>query len=162
MPSDWRRQMRRFQKQTSVSSEFPQRDLENLTVILSLGSCFLSLWEKYYCCCCLLGMAFRRSGGSWNSPCPQVWCSLTQVQIGKEISFSFLSFFFFYSCLFRAIPSANESSGVTVPGLRPSYSNQRSNCVCKLHHSSRQSRIANPLSKARDRTCVLRNTCWVH
>jgi len=28
-------------------------------------------------------------------------------------------------------------------------------CVCKLHHSSWQSRILNPLSEARDRTCNL-------
>ena len=27
--------------------------------------------------------------------------------------------------------------------------------VCDLHHSSRQHRILNPLSKARDRTCIL-------
>ena len=34
--------------------------------------------------------------------------------------------------------------------------------VCDLYHSSRQCRILNPLSKARDRTCVLLNTSGVH
>ena len=31
-------------------------------------------------------------------------------------------------------------------------------CVCDLHHSSRQSRICNPLSKVRDRTRILMET----
>jgi len=30
--------------------------------------------------------------------------------------------------------------------------------VCDLHHSSRQRQILNPLSEARDRTCVLMDT----
>ena len=34
--------------------------------------------------------------------------------------------------------------------------------VCDLHHSSRQHRILNPLSKARDRTQILMDTGWVH
>ena len=33
--------------------------------------------------------------------------------------------------------------------------------VCDLHHSSWQHQIPNPLSKARDRTCVLMDTSWV-
>ena len=32
---------------------------------------------------------------------------------------------------------------------------QELNLVVDLHHSSRQNRILNPLSEARDRTCVL-------
>ena len=35
-------------------------------------------------------------------------------------------------------------------------------CVCDLHHSSRQRQIPKTLSKARDRTRVLRNASWVH
>ena len=34
--------------------------------------------------------------------------------------------------------------------------------ICDLHHSSRQQWILNPLSEARDRTCVLMDTSWVH
>ena len=34
-------------------------------------------------------------------------------------------------------------------------------CVCNLHHSSRQCRILNPLSEARDRTCILMDITWV-
>ena len=35
------------------------------------------------------------------------------------------------------------------------------NCVCDLHHSSRQHCILNPLSKARDRTGILMDTSWI-
>ena len=35
------------------------------------------------------------------------------------------------------------------------------NCVCDLHHSSRQHRILNPWSEARDRTLVLMDTSWI-
>ena len=34
-------------------------------------------------------------------------------------------------------------------------------CICDLHHSSRQYQILNPLSKARDQVCVLKDTCQV-
>ena len=33
--------------------------------------------------------------------------------------------------------------------------------ICDLHHSSQQSWILNPLSKARDRTPILMDTSWV-
>ena len=34
--------------------------------------------------------------------------------------------------------------------------------VCDLHHSSRQCWILNPLSGARDQTCILMDTSQVH
>ena len=33
--------------------------------------------------------------------------------------------------------------------------------ICNVHHSSRQRRIPNPLSKARDRTHILIETSWI-
>ena len=33
--------------------------------------------------------------------------------------------------------------------------------ICSLHHSSGQCRILNPLSEARDQTCILVDTSWV-
>ena len=33
--------------------------------------------------------------------------------------------------------------------------------VCDLHHSSRQCQILNPLSKARDQTCILLDTSQI-
>ena len=34
-------------------------------------------------------------------------------------------------------------------------------CVCDIHHSSRQHRIFNALSEARDPTCIFMDTSWV-
>ena len=34
-------------------------------------------------------------------------------------------------------------------------------CICNLYHSSRQWRLLNLLSEARDLTCVLMDTSWV-
>ena len=34
-------------------------------------------------------------------------------------------------------------------------------CICNLHHSSEQHQIPNPLSKARDWTCILMDTSWI-
>ena len=35
-------------------------------------------------------------------------------------------------------------------------------CIFDLHHSSQQGRILNPLSEARDQTCVLMDASQVH
>ena len=38
---------------------------------------------------------------------------------------------------------------------------QNWNCVCDLHHSSRQRLILNPLNESRDQTCILMDTSQV-
>ena len=71
-------------------------------------------------------------------------------------SYKFIFFFFF--CLFRATLAAHGCSrlGVESELQLLSYiiatATQDPSCICDLHHSSRQSRILNPLRKARDRT----------
>ena len=35
------------------------------------------------------------------------------------------------------------------------------NHICDLHHSLRQRQILNQLSKARDRTCILKDITWL-
>ena len=35
-------------------------------------------------------------------------------------------------------------------------------CIFDLYHSSKPPRILNLLSRARDRTCILMDTRWVH
>ena len=74
-----------------------------------------------------------------------------------QISF----FFFFFFCLFRAASVAYGGSQAIGPirsvavGLPTATAILDPSHVFDLHHSSWQHRILNPLSKARDQTCVL-------
>ena len=66
----------------------------------------------------------------------------------------------FFFLLFRPYPRHME-----VPRLQPpatAIATQDPSRVCELRHSSRQSWIFNPLSEARDRTCVLMDTSEIH
>ena len=75
--------------------------------------------------------------------------------------------FFFVFCLFRAALMACGGSqargpiGAIAAGLHRSHSNAGSDCVCDVHHSSRQHRILNPLREARDRTHNLMVPCRI-
>ena len=69
------------------------------------------------------------------------------------------SFLFIYFFLFRATPAAHGGSqargpiGVVADGLWHGHSCADLCRACDLHPSSRQCRVLNPWSKARDRTC---------
>ena len=52
-------------------------------------------------------------------------------------------------------PQARGQIGAVAAGLPHSHSNAPSEPVWDLHHNSQQCQILNPLSGARDRTCVL-------
>ena len=75
---------------------------------------------------------------------------------------------FVFSCqLFRAAPMAYGSSlakcwiRAIAAGLHCSHSNLGSEHIWDLHHNSRQGRIPDPLSEARDRTWILMDTSQV-
>ena len=75
--------------------------------------------------------------------------------------FLFFFYFFFIFCLFRAMPTANGSPqargqiGAIAASLHHSQSDSGSEPHLQPHHSSRQHRIPNPLSEARNQTQVL-------
>ena len=81
--------------------------------------------------------------------------------------FCFLVFLFLFFCLFRATPVAYGGSqargliGAVASGLCQDHSSVGSSCVCDPQHSSRQCQIFNPLSEARDHTCLLMDTSLV-
>ena len=75
-------------------------------------------------------------------------------------------YFFFFFCLFAiswAAPAAYGGSQARGPieaiatGVHHSHSNAGSKPLCNLHCSFWQCQILNPLSKARDGTCILRD-----
>ena len=49
-----------------------------------------------------------------------------------------------------------------LPAYTTATATQDPSHICDLRHSSRQHRILNPLSEARDGTCFLMDTSWVH
>ena len=78
-----------------------------------------------------------------------------------------IAIFFFFFCLFRAVPAANGSSQASgwiraaATSLHHSHSNAKSELLCNLHHSSRQHWILNLLSEARDQTHIFMDSSWV-
>ena len=73
--------------------------------------------------------------------------------------------FFFFFCLFAIffgplprhmeVPRLGVEQELQPPAYARATATRDPSRVCNLHHSSRQRRIANPLSKGRDRTCNL-------
>ena len=82
--------------------------------------------------------------------------------------FIILFFYFYTFCFLRPHLRHMEVSRIGVKSeLQPlAYTTatamQDPSHVYNLHHSSRQRRILNPLSEARDQTCFLVDTSWVH
>ena len=56
------------------------------------------------------------------------------------------------------VPRLGDESELYVPAYATATAMQDLSRVCKLHHSSWQHWIYNPLSEARDQTCVLTDT----
>ena len=53
------------------------------------------------------------------------------------------------------VPSLGVELELQLPAYTAATATQDPSHICDLHHSSRQRQIVNPLSEARDRTCVL-------
>ena len=90
-------------------------------------------------------------------------------KLNLQASLSFFSFlFFFFFGLLRAAPVAYRDSqargqiGALAVGLHTVILTPDLSHVCDLHHSSQQHRILNPLSEARDQTCVLMDASQIH
>ena len=93
------------------------------------------------------------------------------TELGNFFFFQFcwnmiLFFYFNFWAFFRAVPMAYGSSqdrgqiGAVSAGLCHSHSNIDLNCTCHLQHRSQQCWILNPLSEARDQTCILMDISW--
>ena len=92
-----------------------------------------------------------------------------QQYINTEVvpKFCVLGFFLFV-CFFRAhlqhmeVPRLGVKSEIQLPAYTTATATQNLNHVCHLYHSLRQHQILNPLSRARDQTCILMDTSWIH
>ena len=77
--------------------------------------------------------------------------------------FAGLTFFLFFSFFWlhlqhMEVPRLGVKLELQLLAYTPTTAMWDLSCVWDLHHSSRQCRILNPLSKARDRTCILMGT----
>ena len=70
----------------------------------------------------------------------------------------FICFLGFYLCVAHGSFQAKDRMRARAASHSPSYSNSGSERVCDQYHSSQQLWILNPLSEARDRTCILMDT----
>ena len=76
----------------------------------------------------------------------------------------FLSFFFLFlgpHPQHMGAPRLGVESELQLPAYTTATATQDPSRVCKLHHSSWQHWILNPLREARDGTHILMNTSWV-
>ena len=60
------------------------------------------------------------------------------------------------------VPRLGVQQELQLPAYTTATATRDPSHVCDLHHSSQQNRTLNPLSKARDRTSILRDTIQVH
>ena len=75
---------------------------------------------------------------------------LESIELPCDPAIPLSLFFFFFFGLFKVAPAAYGSSQAR--GLNGATATQDPSRICDPHHSSRQHRILNPVSDARDRT----------
>ena len=88
--------------------------------------------------------------------------------LSKHLSsfrFSFFSFFFFLFFLgphlqHMEVPRLGVESELLLLAYTTATAMRDLSCVCNLHHSSSQCQIFNPLRKARDWNCGLKDASW--
>ena len=61
----------------------------------------------------------------------------------------------------REVPRLGVESELQLPAYTTATATRDPSCVCKLHHSSGQQWILNPLSEARDQTCIVRDASQI-
>ena len=79
------------------------------------------------------------------------------MRLNKKKNLEKKNIFFFFDFSRAALMAYGGSRARGPIGAVPFYTTATSDpsCVCDLHHSSQQSRILNPLSEAKNRTCNL-------
>ena len=59
------------------------------------------------------------------------------------------------------VPRLGVESELPLPAYGTAKAMQDLNRICDLYHGSRQRRILNPLSEARNRSCLLMDPSWI-
>ena len=88
-----------------------------------------------------------------------------QSKVRREMSLFIHLFCFLGSPLHPPhieVPRLGITSELQLPAYTTATATWDLSHVCHLHHSSWQHWILNPLIEARDWTCILMNTSWIH
>ena len=71
-------------------------------------------------------------------------------------------FKFFRASQHMEVPRLGVESELRLPAYTTATAMRDPCHVYDLHHSSWQYQVPNPLSEARDQTCILMDTSWIH
>ena len=74
--------------------------------------------------------------------------------VGHPKSWKLFSSFLGPNLWHMEVPELGVELELQLPAYSTAIAMQDRSCACDLHHSSQQCRILNPLSKARDQTCI--------
>ena len=132
---------------------------------------YRNFWKKKYLEHELqaLNNCYKTHKDSAPNPENHDWIKQNQCQPRKAVSSKvFFGLFFVFCFCFLGLhprhmeaPRLRVQSDLQLPAYTMAMAGQDPSCICNLHHRSRQRRILHPLSKARDRTCVLMDPRWV-
>ena len=96
---------------------------------------------------------------------------MTRSDVGgeeREIIYNPVSFFFFFFVFLgqhpwhMEVPTLGVELEIQLPAYTTATATPDLSRVCNLHHRSWQCWILNPLSEARDWTCILMDTSQIH
>ena len=90
-------------------------------------------------------------------------CQKEIIAVLFKLPFLLFIFFFFLGPYpwHMGVPRQEVESELQLPAYTTAPATQDLSLVCKLHHSSQQCHILNPLSKARDRACNVMVPSWI-
>ena len=78
------------------------------------------------------------------------------------LSVFFFFFFFRAPVAYGSFQTRGIKSETQLQAYTTVIAARDQSCICDLHHSSQQHQILNPQSDARDGTCILMDTSWIH
>ena len=98
----------------------------------------------------------------WVFRCCVVSCSY-RLELLRGFFFFFFFFFFLPHLRHLGVPRLGVKLELQLPANATATAMPDPSSICDLpRSSSRQCQIVNPLSKARDRTCILTDSGWIH
>ena len=100
----------------------------------------------------------------WNVIIVDLIIFIRFILISQHFIFNLLLFY----CFLRPhlwhmdIPRLGVESELHLPAYTTATATQDASCLCKLHHSSWQHQMLDPLCKVRDQTCIFMDSSWIH